>query len=225
MIMNLTGSGGATQPKLQVKDATPSGSQQIILPDTGYDGLSKVNLSAIPGDYIGPNVTRQSGGVYTPSTSSRTIVPANTYVTSAVSIAGDPALISSNIRSGASIFGVSGSYVGEGRFIYANMQVASPSGALYIDLPQEPRYIHYVVSNPAEPSEYLLVILQATRTSGSSDWNIVKAYGIDFTNAFVTLASPLNTPTISYNSAMRRLYINPASQLALMPGTIVYAYS
>lgn len=223
MIMNLTGSGGATQPKLQVKDAVPSGSQQIILPDTGYDGLSKVNLSAIPGDYIGSNVTRQSGGIYTPSTSSRTIVPANTYVTSAVSIAGDPALISSNIRSGASIFGVNGSYVGEGRFMYGNMEVASPSGALYISLPQEPRYIHYVVTSPGVPGDpnMLLVILQATR-SGSS-WTIQNIYGIDHSSTFTSLLSTYY-PSMSYNSSSERFYINPSAYLALMPGTIVYAY-
>lgn len=46
---------------LQQKDAAPSETAQIIMPDNGYDGLSQVDISAIPSDYVGSNVPRLDG--------------------------------------------------------------------------------------------------------------------------------------------------------------------
>ncbi len=42
-----TATGGATDPTLQEKSVTPSESAQTIKPDSGYDGLSQVNIAAI----------------------------------------------------------------------------------------------------------------------------------------------------------------------------------
>lgn len=65
-IFNLSGGG---QPVLQAKQATPSKSQQIILPDDGYDGLSEVDIDATPLETrtVNPSTSSQ---IITPSSSS-----------------------------------------------------------------------------------------------------------------------------------------------------------
>lgn len=43
-------SGGTTTINLQAKTVTPTTSQQIVKPDSGYDGLSQVTVNAIPAE-------------------------------------------------------------------------------------------------------------------------------------------------------------------------------
>lgn len=51
---------------LQSKSATPSTSAQTITPDSGYDGLSKVTVDAIPDSYVQPTKTgvAKANGTY-----------------------------------------------------------------------------------------------------------------------------------------------------------------
>lgn len=138
-IYNLGGGGGA--PELQAKEATPliTNAQQIILPDEGYDGLSKVTVNPMPTGTLktptvnsigyvssgvqtagyfdtsatsGLQLSTQAAKTITPTTYSQTAVASGKYTTGAVTVAGDANLVSSNIVAGSSIFGVSGTTLG-----------------------------------------------------------------------------------------------------------------
>ena len=67
---------------------------------SGTAGNSSVSLTA--------SVTTKGATTYTPSTSNQTIA-SGTYLTGTQTISGDANLVGSNIKSGVSIFGVSGS--------------------------------------------------------------------------------------------------------------------
>lgn len=99
----------SSQPSLQSKTVSPSTADQTITPDSGYDGLSQVVVNA-----ISPTKGAQT---YTPTTTDQTI-SSGRWLTGAQTIKGDANLAASNIKSGVSIFGVSGSYSGQYKFSY-----------------------------------------------------------------------------------------------------------
>lgn len=117
-IFNVTGSyagssSGGNTPSLQAKTVTPSESAQTISPDSGYDGLSSVTVNAVSKTYIGSGVTKKAAATYTPKTSDQSIA-ASQYLSGAQTIKGDANLVAGNIKSGVSIFGVTGTYAGSG---------------------------------------------------------------------------------------------------------------
>ena len=99
----------ASQPSLQSKTVSPSTDAQTITPDSGYDGLSQVVVNA-----ISPTKGAQT---YTPTTTDQTI-SSGRWLTGAQTIKGDANLVAANIKSGVSIFGVSGNYSGQYKFSY-----------------------------------------------------------------------------------------------------------
>lgn len=129
-------------PSLQSKTVSPSTSSQTIKPDSGYDGLSQVTVNAMTtATQATPSITVSSSGLitasatqtagyvsagtksatkqlttkgattWTPKTSNQTI-SSGTYLTGTQTIKGDSNLIASNIKSGVSIFGVTGTLSG-----------------------------------------------------------------------------------------------------------------
>lgn len=94
-------------PALQSKSAAPSETAQTIYPDTGYDGLSSVEVGAISSTYVGSGVTRKNAATIMPGTTDQTI-SAGQYLSGAQTIKGDANLKAANIKSGVSIFGITG---------------------------------------------------------------------------------------------------------------------
>lgn len=105
--------GGASGASLQSKTVSPSESAQTIKADYGYDGLSQVTVNAVSRTYVGSGVTKKSAATYTPKTSDQSIA-ASQYLSGAQIIKGDANLVAGNIKSGVSIFGVTGTYAGGG---------------------------------------------------------------------------------------------------------------
>lgn len=66
-------------------------------------------------------LTTQAGTTITPGTSQKTAVSSGRYTTGAVYVAGDSNLVASNIKSGVSIFGVSGSLASGGTIYNAGL--------------------------------------------------------------------------------------------------------
>lgn len=132
-------SGIQSASALEERIITPSTTQQIIIPNTGYDGMSKVTIEAMPsGELEAPSISAngvitanvskggylptgtqktaqavtQAAKTVKPTTYSQTAAEKGVYTTGAVTVEGDANLIASNIKNGVSIFGVSGSAAG-----------------------------------------------------------------------------------------------------------------
>lgn len=71
-------------------------------------------------------LTTQAGKTITPGRTQQTAVASGRYTTGTVYVAGDTDLIASNIRSGANIFGVAGSYSGSSNFYSEQLQEDEP---------------------------------------------------------------------------------------------------
>ena len=99
-----TVSGGGGTPNLQDKTGiTPTESSQTITADTGYDGLSSVQIDAISSTYVGSGITSRSSTDLSASGATVT-VPAGYYSTQATK-----SVASGSATAPASISGTSAS--------------------------------------------------------------------------------------------------------------------
>lgn len=80
-------------------------------------------------------LTTQAGKTVTLGRSSQTAVASGRYTTGAVTVAGSSNLIAANIKNGVNIFGVTGTYEGEGSGEYGTVRAStSGEGDEYIEL-------------------------------------------------------------------------------------------
>ena len=142
--INALPNAGSGTPELQEKTVTPTTAKQTVAPDSGYDGLSKVTVNAMPtATQATPSISVTSGGLITASATqtagyvaagtktmtqqlttqaAQTITPGTSnktiasgrYLTGTQTIMGDANLIAENIKKGVSIFGVAGALEASG---------------------------------------------------------------------------------------------------------------
>lgn len=112
---------------LQTKTATPTEAKVTVTADQGYTGLLKVEVNPISSTYIGSAINKVNSRTITPGTSSQTAISAGSYANGTITVAGDADLIASNIKKNVEIFGVTGTFEGEGSTPNLQSKTANPT--------------------------------------------------------------------------------------------------
>ena len=196
------GSGKVT---VNISTSTPTGA--LDTPSISFDktlgrftATSKVKTSG----YISTSdtttnsytLTRYLGGEYTPTKESKTVSLAEKYCTGDVVIKGDDNLIPANIKNGISIFGVAGSYTGDG----ANV-ISITSDRTWDSTLDSSFDYHRIAYFSVKISNVKYVMCMATATSGTYDSSnasnpdSVEAIIFDVTNktCYIRTSSSLST--------------------------------
>lgn len=119
-------SGIVTTPNLQAKTVSPSTIRQVVTPGAGYDGLSQVTINAI--------TPVKASQTYTPTTSNQ-VISSGQWLSGNQTILGDANLLAGNIKSGVSIFGVTGT-LAEGSKVFTGTAAGlADGGSRTINLP------------------------------------------------------------------------------------------
>ena len=92
---------------------TPTETAQTVTPTNYWSFYSQVTVNAISNTYVGTGITRRTSSDLSASTLTVT-APSGYYSSAASKTLSDANLVADNIKSGVSIFGVTGSYEGNG---------------------------------------------------------------------------------------------------------------
>lgn len=180
--------------KVTVNVSTSTATGELDTPSISFDkklarftATSKVKTSG----YISTSETKTAnynlpkylGGEYTPTRESKTITLGNKYCTGNAVIKGDDNLVPANIKNGTSIFGVQGTYAGDG----ANVISITSDRTWNSTLDSSFDY-HRIAYFSVKTSNVKYVMCMATATSGTydssnaSDPDSVEAIIFDVTN-------------------------------------------
>lgn len=108
-------------------------------------------------------ITRYLGGEYTPTKASKTVSLTGKYCTGNVVIKGDNNLVPENIKSGISVFGVAGSYTGDGG------NVISITSSRTWDSTLDSSFDYHLIAYLSIPAPAKYVMCMATSTNGTYD--------------------------------------------------------
>ena len=130
-------------------------------------------------------LTTQAAKTITPSTANQTAVASGRYTTDAVTVKGDANLVAGNIKSGTTIFGVTGTYEGSGG---GTQSYTITSNSVAISFPQTATAGQLIALNYIEPINTISIV---TDSGFSIPYNNVRS-GRKYTLSFVMPASNVN---------------------------------
>lgn len=122
----------------------------------GYVGVGQSGTISVSGSNT-KQLTTKAATTYTPTTTNQTIA-ASTYLTGVQTIKGDRNLIASNIKSGTSIFGVTGTYEGSGGSS-SNIETCTVT------------YIPFSPIDPTVPADYQIKYTDSTGKINTTNYN------------------------------------------------------
>lgn len=183
-----TSAGALDTPSINFDTTTGKFTATSKVKTSGYISTSETKTASY-------TITRYLGGEYTPTKESKTVSLTGNYCTGDAVIKGDNNLVPENIKKGISIFGVQGSYAGDG----GNVISITSSRTWDSTLDSSFDY-HRIAYFSVKISNVKYVMCMATATSGTSDVSTnnpdsVEAIIFDVTNktCYIRTSSSLST--------------------------------
>lgn len=171
-----TDTGALDTPSINFDTTTGKFTATSKVKTSGYISTSETKTASY-------TINRYLGGEYTPTKESKTVSLTGNYCTGDAVIKGDNNLVPANIKNGTSIFGVQGTYAGDG----ANVISITSSRTWDSTLDSSFDY-HRIAYFSVKMSNVKYVMCMATATSGTydssnvSDPDSVEAIIFDVTN-------------------------------------------
>lgn len=185
---------GGGEPVLQEKSVTPTRTAQTVVPDGGYDGLSKVEVDAIPSHYIVPSGTKEitENGTH----------DVTQYASVNVNVAGSGGVNYQEPIPCQVFIDYEDGFIGaEQIMVSAVYAYDSPSGNRYEDIYYDS--LENIVSYKDDEANYVDIVLGSTLVlSGSPEvmWSI----GVEVENcAITTYMVPLNSDETLFGVFLR----------------------
>ena len=186
---------------------------------SGTAGSSSVSLTA--------SVTTKAAATITPGTSNQTIT-SGTYLTGTQTISGDANLVAGNIKSGTTIFGVTGSYSGGGSISTDTKTVTASNYPVSLDFTSmkgEPKMftvrLNAQVSSSGSTTYYYIVDITSHGTTTHGNCfrigstrrvdNITSGYSWSYSGTTLTITSSATSRSASpgafYSGSYELLYV------------------
>lgn len=183
-----TSSGALDTPSISFNTTNGKFTATSKVKTSGYISTSETKTASY-------TISTYLGGEYTPTKASQTVSLTGKYCTGNVVIKGDNNLVPENIRKNASIFGVPGSYTGDGGNVISITSSRTWNSTL------DSSFDYHRIAYFSTPTSAKYVMCMATSTNGTYDSSnasnpdSVEAINFDVTNktCYIRTSSSLST--------------------------------